>query len=65
MDVWSVFAGLLLFFPPTAVVFIASIIKLLALLNEKTLTWGKAFGYAALISISALVAYIVYLQLVP
>lgn len=65
MDAWSLFAGVLFFFPPTAVVFIASVLKLLALLNEKTLTWSRAFGYAALVSVSALVGYIAYLQWVP
>jgi dolichyl-phosphate-mannose--protein O-mannosyl transferase len=61
----DVLLAVLLFFPPTAVVFIACVIKLWALLAEKTMTWRRAFGVAAVVSIVATAGYMFYLKSAP
>lgn len=55
MDAWGVLGFVMFAFPPTAILFLASVIKLVALLEEKTISWGKAFAWAAMISVGALI----------
>lgn len=51
MDIWEVFGLVLFGFPPTAILFIASLIKLFAVLEETTISWSKAFAWATMTSI--------------
>ena len=58
----DVLLGVLLFFPPTAILFLGSVIKLWALLAEKTVAWRRAFGLSSIVSIAAMLGYMLYLK---
>lgn len=57
MDAWGSFAAVLFLFPPFAILFVASVVKLLVLLNEKTMSWGRAFLIGLAFNVVALIVY--------
>lgn len=62
MDAWSIVLGLMFVFPPTAILFMASMIKLWALLVERRITWRLAFAWATGVCLVLVLAYIGYLK---
>jgi hypothetical protein len=61
MDAWSSFAALLFLFPPFAIVIAACVVKLFVLLQERTITWGRAFLYGLGFNVAAIVLYSYFL----
>lgn len=43
MDAWGVLGAYLMLFPPVTIVGVALLAQLIALLNDKRMSWGKAF----------------------
>ena len=62
MDAWEMLAMIMFLFPPTAILFVACVIKLFAVLEETTISWGKSFGIATIFNIVGFVAYLLYLN---
>lgn len=62
MGAWEMLAMVLFLFPPTAILFVACVIKLFAVLEEKTISWGKSLGFATIFNIAAFVGYLLYLN---
>lgn len=48
MDAWGKLGAFMLLFPPLTIVGIALFVKLIGLLNDKIIGWGKCFGIGAL-----------------
>ena len=60
MGAWEMFLMILFIFPPTAIVFFASVVKLFGVLEEITITWGKAFGISAVVNVVLLFGWLVF-----
>lgn len=60
MGAWEMLAMVLFLFPPTAIGFVACLVKLFAVLEEKKIGWGKAFGIAAIINGVLLLGWLLY-----
>jgi hypothetical protein len=60
MGAWETFALVLFIFPPTAIVFVAFLVKLFAVLEEMEISWGKSFGIATIVNIALLFGWIIY-----
>ena len=62
---WELLAYILFIFPPSAVIFIASLVKLFCVLEEKEMPWRKAFGWSAVISVVLFAASMLYFMQNP
>ncbi len=60
MDARSTFAAILFLFPPFAIVIAACVVKLFVLLQERTITWGRAFLYGLGFNVVAILVYTVF-----